>query len=295
MRPLPLAQALRESLANGSLLVAPGVYDAYTARIVESLGFHALYLGGNALGLHLGVGQPFVTLTETVEVVHRIGRGSSVPLIVDAGAGFGDAAHAAGAMNALAHAGAAAVHIDDQIYPKRAHYHRGRGRLADPRETAGKLRAMREAQPGGPVLIARTDALRTSGSLDAALERCARFAEAGAEAVMVLDLGLEGAAAIAKSLSVPLVWIGGIAEPVPTAAQLEAAGFALALYPFNTIGAVTNAVTTTWRGFSANGCPAVPARPSSQTAAAALGLIGMDTAWRIERATTEPEPFAGPD
>jgi 2-methylisocitrate lyase-like PEP mutase family enzyme len=285
------AAALRLRLAHGPLLVAPGVSDPYTARIIEQLGFEALYLGGNALGLQLGVGQPFVTLTETADAVHRINRGAGVPLIADAGAGFGDAAHAALAMNLLSHAGAAAIHLDDQCYPKRAHYHCGVGRLSEPEVVAGKLNAMRQVRPDGPLLIARTDALRVTGSLDAAIERCSRYAEAGAEAVMVLDLGVDGAARIAKALpGVALVWIGGIAEPVPTAAELEAAGFAMALYPFNTIGAITDAVTATWREMATTGRPAMPARPSAQTAAEALALVGMDTYWRIERATTEPDP-----
>ena len=110
---------------KGDCLVAPGVYDPFSARIVEKLGFEALYLGGNALGLCLGVGQPFVTLTETVTAIQEIRRVSGLPVIVDADAGFGDAAHACLSMRSLKAAGAAAIHIDDQIFPKRAHYHRG--------------------------------------------------------------------------------------------------------------------------------------------------------------------------
>jgi 2-methylisocitrate lyase-like PEP mutase family enzyme len=287
MKNSKLSAVLRGRLANGLFVAAPGIYDPYTARIVEQLGFDALYLAGNALGLQLGVGQPFVTLTETADAIHRIGRIVKAPLIADAGAGFGDAAHAALAMNALAHSGAAAIHVDDQCYPKRAHYHRGRGRLAQAAVVAGKLAAMRDAQGDGPVLIARTDALRVTGSLDQAIERGAQYVAAGAEALMVLDMGVDDAARVRAALpGVPLVWIGGIAEPVPSVAQLQDV-FAMALYPFNTVGAISEAVSAVWREMALTGRPAQPARPSAQTAAAALELIGMQASWRIERHTTE--------
>ncbi|HEY4065705.1 MAG TPA: isocitrate lyase/PEP mutase family protein [Burkholderiaceae bacterium] len=287
------AARLREQLARGELIAAPGAYDPYSARLLERFGFPALYLGGNALGLQLAVGQPFVTMTETADATRRITRVTRAPLIVDVGAGFGDAAHASVTLRALAQAGAAAVHLDDQVYPKRAHYHRGVGRLAAASITCGKLRAMREegARVDGasaPVLVARTDALRVTRSLDETIDRCGRYLEAGAEALMVLDLGPADAARLRSAFaSTPLAWIGGIAEPVPTAAELARAGFALALYPFNSIAAVTTALTTTWAAFQREGRPARPTEPAPATLAHALDLIDMATHWETERRTTE--------
>ena len=290
------AALLRDQLAGGAFIVAPGVCDPYTARIVEQLGFQMLYLGGNALGLQLAIGQPFVTLTETADAIHRIGRVVAAGIIADAGAGFGDAAHAAVAMRALAHAGAAAIHIDDQVYPKRAHYHRGRGRLEQAGIVAQKLRAMHDSAPKGPLLIARTDALRVTGSLEDAIERGQRYRDAGAEALLVLDMGLDEAARVARAIpGLPLVWMGGIAEPVPTVAQLQNAGYVMALYPFNTIGAISEAVTAVWRDMASSGRPAQPARPAAQTVAAALDVIGLQSAWTIESATTEPDLPHMPD
>ncbi len=287
------AAALRDQIARGGLVVAPGIYDPFSARLVESMGFGAVYLGGNALGLHLGVGQPFVTLTETADAVHRIRRVVKAPVIVDAGAGFGDAAHAALAMRTLAHAGAAAVHVDDQVYPKRAHYHRGKGRLAEAGVVADKLRAMREARDrdagsDGPLLIVRTDALRVLRSPEAALARCTAYVQAGADAVMVLDLGPQDAARFRAAFpELPLVWIGGIAEPVPSTQALQAAGFALALYPFTLFGAVAEAMFATLRPLQAEGRPLRPARPTAQTVADTLALVDMSSYWQIESATTE--------
>lgn len=204
---------LRKRLSEGGCLAAPGVYDPFSARIVEQLGFDAVYLGGNALGLHLGIGQPFVTLTETVAAVHGIRRVSHLlSIIVDAGAGFGDAAHAALAMEALSAAGATVIHVDDQVYPKRAHYHSGKGRLAGISVVCGKLRAMAEAcGRDGPLLVARTDAFRVTADIDATIARCRDYVAAGAAGLMVLDLGPDRMAPFRKEFpGIPFFWIVGL-------------------------------------------------------------------------------------
>jgi 2-methylisocitrate lyase-like PEP mutase family enzyme len=288
-RPPPPAARLKACLQNRQLVVAPGVHDPLTARIVENLGFPAAYLGGNALGLQLGVGQPFVTLTETSNAVALLSRAVDIPVIVDAGAGFGDAAHTARAWRELERAGAAAIHIDDQVYPKRAHYHRGRGRLADPRIVAGKLGAAAAARRDDDVtLIARTDAWRVTKSLDETIARGQTFAEVGVDALLVLDLGPDDASRVRQALpDLPLVWIGGIAEPVPDRAALEAAGFTILLYPFNTIAAVIEAVTAAWKTYDDNGRPARPAVPTPATLQTALRLVDMEKYWNIEQQTVE--------
>lgn len=280
---------LRQRLSEGSCLPVPGIYDAFSARIVERLGFEALYLGGNALGLHLGVGQPFVTLTETAAAVQHVRRVVRQPIMVDAGAGFGDAAHATLAMRALINAGADAVHIDDQIYPKRAHYHRGKGRLAESNVVCGKLRAMAAARDRqDTLLIARTDGLRVTGSIEATIARCRDYLAAGADALMVLDLGPDRIAAFRQAFpSIPLIWIVGLAEAAPTQAELAAAGFALAVYPFNTIGAVHEAILATWSDYAHSGRPGYLKRPAPAIVAEALDLIGLEAALEIERTTTE--------
>jgi 2-methylisocitrate lyase-like PEP mutase family enzyme len=285
------AVTLRARLSKGDCLVAPGIYDPFSALIVEKLGFEALYLGGNALGLHLGVGQPFVTLTETVEVVEDIRRVSRLPVIVDAGAGFGDAAHAHLSMRSLKVAGAAAIHIDDQVFPKRAHYHRGKGHLADSDTVCGKLRAVTNSGgEDGPLVIARTDALRVTNDVTTTIVRCRQYIASGAEALMVLDLGPDRIAPFRKEFPrIPIFWLIGLAQVVPTRAELAAAGFTAAVYPFNTIGAVHEAVVGVWRDFKASGRPASFDRPATAIVADALEVIGLETALAIERSTTESE------
>jgi methylisocitrate lyase len=245
---------LRALLKKGKTVPAPGVFDPYTARIVVRAGFDALYLGGNALGLHLGKGQPFVTASDTVDMTAVIVRASDAPLIVDAATGFGDAAHVFRSVRELEAAGAAALHLDDQPYPKSPDYHRGRGGLAPVAEAVTRLRmAVSARRDPGLMIVARTDVWRVTKSIDETLARCRAYADAGIDALMVLDLEPHDVPAVRAALPLPLVWIGGVVPPVPSLTELESAGFALAVYPFNTIAAVTAAVDELWRGMRATG------------------------------------------
>jgi len=283
------AGRLQQLLRSPGCVAAPGAFDPYTANAIAQLGFAAVYLGGNAIGLQLCAGQPFVTMTETADAVRRVVRAVDVPVLVDAGAGFGDPAHTQVTTRELERAGAAGLHLDDQIYPKRAHYHRGRGRLLDAASVVDKLRSVVAARRDPCFqVIARTDALRVTRSIRETIERLTQYATAGIDAAMVLDLGLDQAALVRHALpDLPLVWIGGIAEPVPGIDQLQAAGFTMAVYPFNTVAAITESVLATWDHFAATGRPRQPATPTAQTVQRALGLVGMEAYWDIESRTTE--------
>lgn len=282
---------LRSLLASRALVVAPGAFDPFTARIIESLGFPAVYLGGNAMGIHLGTGQPFITLTETVGCTLGARRLVECPLIVDANAGFGDPAHTFRTVRELERAGAAAIHIDDQPAPKRAHYHLGKGRIVPFEEMGDKVRAAVSARcDPGFVLIARTDALRTR-SVGETISRCQLLVEAGADMLLVVDLSLQDAAVFRRELpSTPLVWIGGQRAPIPTIAEIEAAGFNLAVYPFTTVATITDAVTRTWKTVIEEGRPDHSAELLTDLRHRVMELIGMPAYWEIERQTTERDP-----
>jgi methylisocitrate lyase len=280
---------LRALLKAGGLIAAPGAIDALTARIIAAQGFSAIYLGGNAIGLHLGVGQPFVTLTETVECARQIVGAVGVPLIVDAGAGFGDAAHVHRATRELERAGVAAIHIDDQPYPKRAHYHLGKGELAPVSETVAKLEAALAARRDPDLLIfARTDALRVTRSIEETIARCHTYADAGADALMVLDLSADDLARIRDRLpDVPLAWF--VSPPMSTTNLkiLEDSGFKLALFPFNTVAAIVEAVTAIWASLRADGAVPQTAEQLASLRHSVQELIGMDAYWAIEKRAAE--------
>jgi len=277
------AASLREMMAK-AMVAAPGVCDSFTARLVERAGFEAVYLGGNALGLSLAKGQPLVTLTETVHQAANIVRTVESPLIVDAGAGFGDVAHVHRSVREIESTGAAALHIDDQPYPKSSNYHRGNGGLAPIELAAAKLDVAAQARKSRDFLIiARTDALRVTGSLKAAIERGQAYEQAGADALMILDLGPDQVSEVRAAIpEAPLVWIGGVVPPVPSLDVLRQAGFALALYPFNTIAAIAEAVSDLWQTLHRTGelrqSEALLRRMRPELAE----IAGMKTYWDIE-------------
>ena len=268
----------------GGIVAAPGVHDALTARIAERAGHRAVYLGGNALAMGLGKGQPFVTLTETAEVAARIARTVDVPLLVDAGAGFGEPGHLHIAVREIEAAGAAGLHVDDQPYPKRAGYHRGQGALVSAGDMAARLRtAVAARRDPGCTVVARTDALRVTKSIDETLARCAFYVEAGADALMVLDLGPADAVRFRDMFpDTPLIWIGGVVPPVPNLSELEAAGFVLACYPFNGAALIAIRLGDLWAGLAATGAIAQPDEELARARGETLALVDMQRFWEIE-------------
>lgn len=272
---------LRAAMAR-DMVVAPGACDPFTARLIARAGFDVLYLGGNALGLSLAKGQPLVTLTETTAHAGAITLATGLPLIVDAGAGFGSPVHVLRTVREIEHAGAGALHIDDQPYPKNPGYHRGDGGLAAPEEMEQRLHAAVAARRDPDLLlIARTDALRVVG-LDEAIARARRYHAAGADAVMILDLGPEQAMFVRDALpGVPLVWIGGVVPPVPSVEDLAAAGFAIALYPFNTIAAIAETVSDLWSSFRATGRIGQPDALLRRMRPELAEIAGMTDYWNL--------------
>ncbi len=176
---------LRELLVGGDVVVAPGVFDALSARLVAQAGFPAVYASGGAiarsagypdLGL-LGVGEGVDRLVPIVEAV-------DVPVIADGDTGYGNALNVRRAVQAFERAGVAALHLEDQEFPKRCGHYDDKS-LIPAEEMVQKLRAAREALTDPDlVLIARTDAIAVEG-LDAAIERAERYGEAGADVLFV--------------------------------------------------------------------------------------------------------------
>jgi methylisocitrate lyase len=269
---------------KGAMAAAPGACDPFTARLIERAGFQAVYLGGNALGLNLAKGQPLVTLTETVEYSARIARTVDMPLIVDAGAGFGAAAHVHRAVRELESTGAAAIHIDDQPYPKSPNYHRGDGGLVTVPEMVAKLSAAVRARTNPDFLvIARTDAVRVTGSIAEAITRGHIYRATGIDALMILDLEPHQVAGVRAALpDIPLVWIGGVVPPVPNIRMLEQAGFSLALYPFNTIAAIAETVGALWTTLRETGDVAQNDALLRRMRPELAEIAGMKTYWALE-------------
>ena len=221
---------------SGQVLSLPGVWDALSMRLAQQAGFAAAFLSGGALSMarHGRRDMGLVTMSELAQAVQLIREVSDLPLFVDADTGFGNEENAARTMRVLEAAGATAIQLEDQVFPKRCGFMAGKAVIpAD--EYLGKLKAVLDARRGGTLVIARTDARSIEG-FAAALDRAQRYADAGADLVFVE--GPESvtemqAIAAALAADVPLVHnlVEGGVSPVDSAAELAALGYAVALHP----------------------------------------------------------------
>jgi len=177
---------LRKLLEAGTTVVAPGVYDGLTARLVEKGGFPAAYVSGGAVARGSGIPDiGLVSLSETAARLEQIVDVTTIPVIADADNGYGNALNAQRTAHAFERAGVAAFHLEDQTFPKRCGHYADKS-VVPVAEMVGKLKAVRDALHDDDfVVIARTDAIAVEG-FDAAIERCHAYVEAGAD-VAFLD------------------------------------------------------------------------------------------------------------
>ncbi len=201
--------ALRRMVAAGKFVYMPAVHDPLGGRLVQHMGFPAAYVGGYVTGASLAATEPLLTMTEQVGTAGTVARAVSIPVVCDAGAGFGEPLHVTRTVREFIHAGVAGVHIEDQLYPKRAHYHKYVAHAVTAEELVDKIRwAVHERDRVDPdfVVIARTDTCRFEG-LDEAVRRLNLAAEAGADMGLLFPMDDEQATRAPKECTVPLVYV----------------------------------------------------------------------------------------
>ena len=230
---------LRELIGAKGLIVAPGIYDAYGARLVEQSGFKAVYMTGNGVSASL-LGRPDVGLIDLTLITahaHRVASSVDIPLICDADTGYGNAVNVRRTIQEFEAAGVAAIHLEDQVSPKRCGHLPGSRPVVPLAEATGKIEAALAARRDPDfVVIARTDAATGEG-LDEAIRRGKAFRAAGADVVFVelkgSDKVLDELKRVANEIDAPcLVNVeeaGKVGEV--TARELEGLGFRLAIYP----------------------------------------------------------------
>jgi 2-methylisocitrate lyase-like PEP mutase family enzyme len=230
-------ETLQSRLARKPIVVAPGVYDAFTALVAEQAGFTSLYVSGAAIA-YTRLGRPdigLVSMSEVAETIALIRDRVTAHLIVDADTGYGNALNVMRTVQEFERAGANAVQLEDQDFPKRCGHLDGKT-VIPAAEMCGKIRAALDARRTRETLvIARTDAIAVEG-FERAIERAIMYREAGADMLFVEapktrdDLGR-----MVKTLggTTPLMANmveGGKTPPLP-AAELDAMGFALVIFP----------------------------------------------------------------
>ncbi len=219
---------MRELLAGTRGNVAPAVFNPLSAKLAQAAGFEMLYLGGGTLGYLKCCLEANLNITELAQAGIEIRAACDLPLILDAAAGFGDPMHIHHTIGLTEAAGFAAIEIEDQILPKRAHHHVGLEHMVEPELMAAKIReAVRARRDPGLVIIARTNAVRQTG-MDDAIARARAYKDAGADVLYIGPRNADEARRIARELPPPFMCAlpGHGAEAAGlTLAQLGELGF----------------------------------------------------------------------
>ena len=236
----------RQMLSDPGIITAPGAYDCLTAAIIEKAGFPAVYMTGAGTSV-ARIGYPdlaLATATEMMSNAAAIAATVGVPVIADADTGYGGTMNVRRTIREYERTGVAAVHIEDQQFPKRC------GHLDDKRvvpidEMVQKIRAAADARTDDDfTLIVRTDALAVTG-WDDTMRRCDAFTEAGADALFVEAIrSPEEAADVVARISVPLLYnfVESGKSPLLNVSELESLGFKIVIFPGSAFMAVAHTV-----------------------------------------------------
>ena len=232
--------SLRARLQSGKILVAPGAYDALSARLLEQAGFEAVYRGGYAASAaafalpDLGI----TTLTDMVDHLRRMTNAIGVPVIADADTGYGEVPQVVHTVHELEAAGAAAIQFEDQVFPKRCGHMEGK-KVIPAEEMVIKLRAALAARHNPEtVIIARSDATAVTG-LDDAIARSRMYADAGADVIFIDAPTCEDDLRAIAGGGINAVLMVNVSEygktPDLGAKRFEELGFGLVIYPSSTL------------------------------------------------------------
>ncbi|QFS81827.1 2,3-dimethylmalate lyase [Roseivivax sp. THAF40] len=246
--------SLRTRLQSQKILTAPGIYDGLTAALAAEAGFEALYLSGAAVA-YTRLGRPDIglsTASEMTDTMALIADRVDLPVIIDADNGFGNALNAQRTMRMYERAGAAALQVEDQSYPKRCGHLKDKS-LISKSEMAGKIAAMADTRASDETLIiARTDAIAVDG-IEAAIDRAEAYIEAGADALFIeaprsLDEMKRITATFGDRIPLLANMVEGGATPISSATDLEALGFSIAIFP----GGIVRALAKTAQAYYAS-------------------------------------------
>ena len=284
--------SLRDMLAGPTPVVATLVSNPLMARLAERAGFRALYLGGGMLGYSKVVLEANLNVTEVVQAGIDIRTVTALPLILDGATGFGDPMHMHRTIPMVEAAGFAAIEIEDQLVPKRAHHHVCIEHMVPLELMAAKVREAVAARRGADfMVIARTNGIRSS-DFDDALRRAAAYKAAGADVLMLSPRDADEVRAIADRLEPPfmqLVPAGGLGSLGVSLDEMGWLGFRLLVDPSQPMLVAFRA----WRDLYASmaddlSSPLLSREDARELAAELNDAVGIDHLLQIERETVEP-------
>ncbi len=275
--------ALKDLITNGSFISAPGVFDPLSARVAEQSGANALYMTGYGVSASL-LGKPdagLVSYREMVDRVRAICEVTTVPVIADGDTGFGGLANVRQAVQGYENAGASAIQIEDQEYPKRCGHTRNR-KVISTEDMVRKIELACETRQSDTFLIvARTDA-RTEHGLDEALCRAEAYRSAGADILFVESPeSLDEMRMINEQLSDGTTlanMVGGGKTPMLADAELHALGYNIAIHPVYLLGAAVTAMREALRTLQATGQEANSAASLDELNT----LVDFESIWALD-------------
>lgn len=293
LQPKVSGPPLRALMVTQAPVMAPGAYDTLSARLVEAAGFPAVYMTGFGTAASV-LGRPDVGLlgmSEMVEHARRIVQAVGVPVIADADTGYGNPLNVIRTVQEYEAAGVAAIHIEDQVAPKKCGHMEGK-QVIPAAEMVEKLRAAVEARHSPDFLIiARTDARAVEG-MASALERGRRYREAGADVIFVeAPQSEDEIATVATAFpSVPLLfnWAEGGKTPPVALPRLRELGYAIVIFPISTLLAATRAIREVLAQIREVGTPN-PVMERLVPFQEFLDFIGLPEVRELERRFAEKE------
>ncbi len=276
------------------IITQPVIFNPLTAKIAQALGFKAIALGGYALGSALAISEPLISIGDLEAATLAITRVCDLPLMVDAGTGYGEPVHVRQSIRRLEDVGATSVHIEDQIYPKRVHYHAGVEHVVPTEVMLQRVEAAVNARRDPDfVIVARTDAMRTDG-YEEGIRRAHLYTEAGADMIMMFPNNEDEARRAPGDLpGVELVYVNssgnrlnrGVFRPT----DLEAWGWKLVSDAILTTNVSSAAVWSALETVREDGTGGQDAEEMRRVRKRIEDTIGLDELYDIERRTVEHE------
>ena len=293
------ASVLRGLLSAKTFLHMPAVYDPMGARLVAAAGFESAYVGGYVSGASRAVSEPLLTMTEQVAIAGEAAASVPIPFLADGGAGFGDPLHTMRTVREFIRAGIAGIHIEDQLFPKRAHYHKYQVHAAPIQEFALKIRyACMERDRTDPdfVIIARTDTCREHG-LEGAVPRINRAADEGADLGLLFPRNREEAERAPRECRLPLVYVmsrgNRDGRPIFSIGELREMGYAACIDAQIMLLTAFEANRRMLKELHASGSFAGMDEAAFRVERQAVeDLIGLEEMYEIEAGTVEGQPAA---
>jgi 2-methylisocitrate lyase-like PEP mutase family enzyme len=285
---------LRDLLASGEFLYMPSATTPIEGKLVETAGASLVYTGGYATGASRAITEPLLTMDGQVRVAGEVARAVDIPLIADAGAGFGEPLHTMRTVREFAAAGVSGIHIEDQLFPKRAHYHKYVAHAVPLPEFVDKIRwACRQRDRTDPdfVIIARSDTCRELG-LDEAIARVNAAAEVGADLGLLFPRNDGEALAAPQRAKLPLVWVQSRGNrdgrPIYSLGELKAMGYRGCIDAQLLLGVAVHFIREALAEMLTNGrYTGIGDNQFTTLRKDVEDMIGLDSYYEVEAATVE--------